>query len=113
MVVGELPVQCVTFLFMEREPIRESDHGVEVDVLVVPNAKSSTVVGLYGQRVKIRVASPPERNKANAAVVDLLRHATGARNVEVTRGRTGRHKTVLLTGVTIESAWECLVGRDG
>jgi uncharacterized protein (TIGR00251 family) len=86
---------------MERVPIRETIDGVEVDLLVVPNASKATVVGVHGDRVKIRVASPPERNKANAAVIDLLAHATGAKRVEVTRGRTGRHKTVLLTGVAI------------
>jgi hypothetical protein len=88
---------------MERDPIRETNDGVEVDLLVVPNASRATVVGVHGARVKIRVTSPPERNKANAAVIDLLRHATGAKRVEVARGRTGRHKTVLLTGVTITS----------
>jgi uncharacterized protein (TIGR00251 family) len=86
---------------MERVPIRETIDGVEVDLLVVPNASKATVVGVHGDRVKIRVASPPERNKANAAVIDLLARATGAKRVEVTRGRTGRHKTVLLTGVAI------------
>jgi uncharacterized protein (TIGR00251 family) len=86
---------------MERVPIRETIDGIEVDLLVVPNASKATVVGVHGDRVKIRVASPPERNKANAAVIDLLAHATGAKRVEVTRGRTGRHKTVLLTGVAI------------
>jgi hypothetical protein len=86
---------------MERHPIRETTNGVEVDLLVVPNARRAVVVGMHGDRVKIRVASPPEKNKANAAVIDLLRQFTGARKVDVIRGRTGRHKTVLLTGVTV------------
>lgn len=87
---------------MERFPIRETTTGVEVDLLVVPNARRAAVVGVHGDRVKIRVASPPEKNKANAAVVDLLRKSTGARRVDVIRGRTGRHKTVLLTGVSMD-----------
>lgn len=87
---------------MERFPIRETTTGVEVDLLVVPNARRAAVVGVHGDRVKIRVASPPEKNKANAAVVDLLRKSTGARRAEVIRGRTGRHKTVLLTGVSMD-----------
>lgn len=87
---------------MVRHPIRETPNGVEVDLLVVPNARKAAVVGVHGDRVKIRVASPPEKNKANAAVIDLLRECTGARKVEVTRGRTGRHKTVLLTGIVID-----------
>ncbi|MFV1969378.1 MAG: DUF167 domain-containing protein [Acidimicrobiia bacterium] len=88
---------------MDRNPIRETVDGVEVDLLVVPNASRAAVVGVHGDRVKIRVTSPAEKNKANAAVIDLMRHATGARRAEVSRGRTGRHKTVLLTGVTAES----------
>lgn len=87
---------------MERFPIRETTTGVEVDLLVVPNARRAAVVGVHGDRVKIRVASPPEKNKANAAVVDLLRKSTGARRAEVIRGRTGRHKTVLLTEVSMD-----------
>ena len=93
---------------MDREPIRHTPHGVEVDLLVVPNASTAGVVGLHGDRVKIRVTSPPEKNKANAAVVELMRELTGTRRVEITRGRTGRHKTVLLVGVSTESARKLL-----
>jgi len=85
---------------MDREPIRETSEGVEVDLLVVPNSSRNSVVGVHGDRVKIRVTSPPEKNKANAAVIELMQQITGARRAEVVRGRTGRHKTVLLTGVT-------------
>ena len=81
---------------MAREAIREVDSGVEVDLLVVPNATTATVVGFHGDRVKIRVTSPPDKNKANAAVIDLMKHATGARRVDITSGATSRHKTVLL-----------------
>ncbi len=93
---------------MGHKPIRETSGGVEVDLLVVPNSSRAGVVGIHGDRVKIRVTSPPERNKANAAVVELIRHATGARHVEITRGRTGRHKTVLARDVTLESVLDVL-----
>jgi hypothetical protein len=95
---------------MDRRPIRETADGIEVDLLVVPNASKASVVGVHGDRVKVRVTSPPEKNKANAAVIDLLGHVTGARQVEVTRGRTGRHKTVLLSGVTIDDVSTGLEG---
>lgn len=95
-------------LLMHREPIRDTPDGVEVDLLVVPNATRAGVIGLHGDRVKIRVASPPEKNKANAAVVGLMRQLTGARRVEITRGRTGRHKTVLLVDVSADSARKLL-----
>ena len=87
---------------MKRTPIRAVEGGVEVDLLVVPNASRSGVVGVHGDRVKVRVASAPNKNEANAAVIDLMKDATGAKRIEITRGRTGRHKTVLLRGVSPE-----------
>jgi uncharacterized protein (TIGR00251 family) len=95
---------------MAREPVRASDGGVEVDLLVVPNASRSSVVGGHGDRIKVRVTGPPEKNKANAAVIELLAEVTGARRVTVTRGRTGRHKTVFMAGVTVGSVREALDG---
>jgi uncharacterized protein (TIGR00251 family) len=97
---------------MHVSPIRESALGVEVDVLVVPNASASSVVGIHGDRVKIRVTSPPEKNKANAAVMELMRQVTGVRRAEVIRGRTGRHKTVLLIGATAEAVRDRLMTDD-
>jgi hypothetical protein len=97
---------------MHVSPIRESTLGVEVDVLVVPNASSASVVGIHGDRVKIRVTSPPEKNKANAAVMDLMRQVTGVRRAEVIRGRTGRHKTVLLIGTTADVVRDTLTTDD-
>lgn len=98
----------ITLSCMESDPIRETADGVEIDLLVVPNASKAGVVGVHGDRVKIRVASPPEKNKANAAVIALLRDVTGAKKVEITHGRTGRHKTVLLRGVTADAVKQAL-----
>jgi uncharacterized protein (TIGR00251 family) len=83
---------------------------VEVDLLVVPNASTTSVVGRHGDRIKIRVTGPPERNKANRAVIELLAEATGAKRVTITRGRTGRHKTVSMVGVTVVRVREALDG---
>ena len=77
-------------------------------MLVVPNASRSSVVGGHGDRIKVRVTGPPERNKANAAVIELLAEVTGSRLVTVTRGRTGRHKTVFMVGVTVVSLPQAL-----
>jgi hypothetical protein len=89
--------------------IRAQDDSVLVDVLVVPNASNSQVVGLHGSRIKVRVAGPPERGKANKAVVDLLVEATGARRGEVVSGRTHRHKTVKLWPADTEAVRKALL----
>jgi hypothetical protein len=84
-------------------PIRRSEHGVLIDVLVVPNASRSELVGLLGSRVKVRVASPPEKLKANATLIALMRSVFGVRKVQITSGRTTRFKTVELIGADLEA----------
>lgn len=35
-------------------------------VRVSPNAKRTRILGVYGDRLKVQVAAPPERSRANA-----------------------------------------------
>ena len=84
---------------MANTPIRSTGSSVLIDVLVVPNASRREVVGIHGDRVKIRVPAPPEKGKANKAVVDLVRDETGANRVEVVSGHGARVKTVEVWGV--------------
>jgi uncharacterized protein len=66
----------------------------------VPGASRSEIVGALGDRLKIRVTAPPERGRANEAVVALLREWLGAREVEVVAGLASREKTVRVSGVS-------------
>lgn len=82
---------------------------MEVDLLVVPNASRSEVVGLHGNRVKVRVASPPVKLKANAAVIALLEDVLGFKRIRVVAGRTTRFKTVLVPTTDIDLVRNLLV----
>lgn len=95
---------------MAVNPIRARDGGVRVDVLVVPNASRSVIVGPHGDRIKIRVSAPPERGKANKELTKLLKDATGAAAVDVVLGSNSRRKTVDLCGVRIDAVAEALAG---
>lgn len=91
------------------DPIRQTTHGVAVDVLVVPNASASEVVGLHGDRIKVRIASPPERGRANSVLINTLLAATGVRRASVVAGRTMRWKTVELVGADLEQVRTALI----
>ncbi len=79
----------------------ESDGAdVLVRVHVVPNASRTSIVGLLGDRIKVRVAAAPERGRANDAVCRALIASTGASGAEVVAGHGHRHKTVRLRNVT-------------
>jgi hypothetical protein len=71
---------------------------VELDVKVVPGASCSEIVGLLGNRLKVRVAAPAEGGKANRALVALLRERLSAREVEIVAGHSRAEKTVRILG---------------
>jgi uncharacterized protein (TIGR00251 family) len=65
---------------------------------VVPGASRTAVAGVLGDRLKLRVASPPEAGKANAEVVALLERELGGR-AEIVAGHGSPQKTVVISGV--------------
>lgn len=75
--------------------------GVVLTVYVQPGAARAGVVGRYGDALKLKVAAPPERGKANAAVSKLLAAELGVRaaDVEIVSGHGGRRKRVHIAGV--------------
>ena len=75
--------------------LREVPGGVVLEILVQPRASRTRVVGEHDGRLKVQLAAPPVDGEANAALVDFLADALGARQSDVTieRGDTGRRKT--------------------
>ena len=66
-----------------------------------PRPGCSEVVSRYGDGWRIRVAAPPERGRANAALVALLAEvlAVSPKSLSVVGGRASRHKVVEVTGL--------------
>ena len=65
-------------------------------VKAVPGASRDTIAGTLGDRLKIRVAAPPEGGKANQAILQLLAKALGldASSLDLTQGHASPMKTV-------------------
>ncbi len=95
------------------EAISPMPDGVRVRVKVVPGASRSEVVGLAGDRLKVRVAAPPEHGRANEAMIELLARALGvrARDIEVEAGHSSPRKTVRVRGVSEADAGRALGAR--
>lgn len=92
---------------MVRRPcLKTTPEGVELRVKVVPGASRTEIDGLYGDRLKIRVAAPPERGQANRAVVSLLADRMGLSesHVTVVGGLTSPRKIVRITQCTTDQA---------
>jgi len=71
-------------------------------IKVVPGASRDGVAGWLGDALKVRVAAPPERGKANAAVERVLAEALGiaAESVRIVAGATSARKTVEIEGLS-------------
>jgi uncharacterized protein len=65
---------------------RRVEGGIEIALKVVPGASRSEVVGPLGGRLKLKVAAPPERGRANDAAIRLLREWLGVHDVEIVAG---------------------------
>jgi len=61
------------------------------------------------------VAAPPERGRANDAVVGVIAQALGVdrRDVRLVGGASGRNKVVELTGLTLDEAERRLAAVGG
>lgn len=68
---------------------------------VAPGATRPGVVGRHGDGWKVRVAEPPERGRANDAVLALLARTLGVPRASLTlvSGHGARDKVVELDGI--------------
>lgn len=82
--------------------IEPGEGGALVWLKVVPGAKSDAIAGLLGDRLKVRVAAPPEDGKANAAVCVVLASALGvkARAVTIVQGASNPEKVAWVEAMT-------------
>lgn len=67
---------------------------------VAPGSKRNAVGGWMGDTLKLQVQAPPEKGRANEAVVALLAAKLGCPKsaVQVVAGMTSRSKTVVVEG---------------
>jgi uncharacterized protein len=67
-----------------------------ISVTVSPGAARTELVGRHGDGWRARVAAPPERGRANEALIELLATAleVPASSVRIVGGRSGRAKVV-------------------
>jgi hypothetical protein len=97
------------------EAIEVIDGGVAVRLHVQPGAGRSEVVGRHGEAIKVRVAAPPERGRANDACAALLADLLGVKAgaVELAAGATSRDKRFAVAGVDVDHARRVLEGASG
>ncbi len=71
-----------------------------VEIYVQSGAKVSQIVGCHGERLKIKISSPPVDGKANQEVLAFFAKffSLTKANVELVAGEKSRNKRVLIRG---------------
>jgi uncharacterized protein len=87
--------------------------AVRITVRVSPGARRTELVGRHGHGWKVRVAAPPERGRANEALVVHLAGLLGLPKaaVHVVAGATSRDKIVEIDGLPTAQV-EAALGSD-
>lgn len=82
---------------------RSTGTSIILTLHVQPGAKQTSIAGLHGDALKIRLAAPPIEGRANEAllrfIADFFR--VTLREVELKQGVQSRHKRVEVRGSTI------------
>ncbi len=78
------------------------EEKLRISVHVNPNARQNKVVGFQGGLLKVMIAAPPTRGKANQELLrflsDLLRISKS--NLVIEKGATRKKKTVAISGLS-------------
>lgn len=81
-----------------------------LEVKVIPRSKENGLAGFENGVLKVRVTDPPEKGKANDAVIALLAKELSLpkRDVTLISGSTSRKKKILLPKVaaSLISQWK-------
>ena len=77
-------------------------EGCVIAVRAQPGARRNAIVGEHNGALKVAVAAPPEKGKANDAIAEILCAALHLKRwqVELIAGPASRDKKVLVRGVT-------------
>ena len=92
-------------------------QGYGLRLTVVPGAQRTQVVGLYGDRLKIRLAAPPEKGAANQELIAFLARILELpkSSFKLTQGAQSRSKVVTVSGLSpdLEERLQHLVSESG
>ncbi len=87
--------------------------GVRLQIQAQPGAKHTEVAGLYGNCLKLRLASPPVEGKANECLIEFLAERLGVKRaqIKITRGLSSRRKNVFVAVMGFQP--KALLEQDG
>ena len=83
---------------------KQPKPSARLKVKVVPGSSRDEIVGWLGDALKIKVMAPPEKGKANEAVVEMLADhlGVGMDDIKVVSGHSSPSKVLAINGMDDE-----------
>ncbi len=90
---------------MPKLNIQELDNGVVFTARIIPGSSKTALCGLFDGMLKIKVAAPPQKGKANQCLVEFLARQLSVKKnaVRIVSGQTARIKRLHILGVSAET----------
>jgi uncharacterized protein (TIGR00251 family) len=92
--------------------INPTEQGVDIRVKVVPGSSKTQISGILGEMLKIKIAAPPEKGKANQSLIAFLAKKLGVRknDIEIVTGKTNPVKILRISGIDPVVVKSLLIG---
>ena len=80
---------------------KEAPEGIILHVRAQPGARKDEIAGERADSLKIRITAPPEKGRANEAIIRLLAKKLGLKKsaIRVISGEASRDKRILIQGI--------------
>ncbi len=101
--VGSSPI-LGTIIWSFSNMFQETVQGIYLSIKIAPKASKNEIAGVENDALKIRIAAPPEKGAANAALVAFVASVLkiAKTNIIITQGETSRHKRLLIKSLSLQ-----------
>jgi len=82
--------------------VEKCSNGVRFCVKVIPGSSRTIIAGILGGMLKVKIAAPPEKGKANQTLIEFLSRFLGVHKKQITisAGATSPVKTLQVAEIT-------------
>lgn len=89
---------------MNNQLIQDIDGGVVFTAKVIPGSSRTAVCGLLDGMVKVKIAAPPEKGKANQRLLEFLAKQLGVKKnaISIISGQTNPVKQIQVLGISAD-----------
>jgi uncharacterized protein len=83
--------------------VRDSKDGVLLPVRAQPGARRNGITGVHAGQLKVSIAAPPDKGKANAALIRVLADSLNVRrsDIRLASGAASREKVFAIAGLAV------------